>query len=76
MRRLQVSLLAMIAAAIAPIATAQLPSPKTTDLGSGIHVIFGQGGNIGVSTGADGAFEMRGTPVDREFKQNPSTSTV
>lgn len=32
------------------------PAPKTTDLGSGIFVIFGQGGNIGVSTGPDGAF--------------------
>jgi cyclase len=32
------------------------PAPKTTDLGSGIFVIFGAGGNIGVSTGPDGAF--------------------
>jgi cyclase len=32
------------------------PAAKVTDLGSGIFVIFGQGGNIGVSTGPDGAF--------------------
>ncbi len=37
-------------------AFAQIPAPKTTDLGDGIHVIFGAGGNIGVSAGADGAF--------------------
>ena len=69
MRRLQVSLLAMIAAAIAPIAAAQLPSPKTTDLGSGIHVIFGQGGNIGVSTGADGAFV-----IDDQYQQSAAAN--
>ncbi len=56
MRRLTISLMTSIAALAVPIAAAQLPAPKTTDLGSGIHVIFGQGGNIGVSTGADGAF--------------------
>ncbi len=32
------------------------PAPKITDMGDGIHVIFGVGGNIGVSTGPDGAF--------------------
>jgi cyclase len=32
------------------------PAPKTVDLGGGISVIMGQGGNIGVSSGADGAF--------------------
>jgi len=32
------------------------PAPKVEDLGSGIQVIFGQGGNIGVSSGPDGAF--------------------
>jgi glyoxylase-like metal-dependent hydrolase (beta-lactamase superfamily II) len=32
------------------------PAPKITDLGGGIQVIFGQGGNIGVSSGPDGAF--------------------
>jgi cyclase len=32
------------------------PAPKITDLGGGIQVIFGQGGNIGVSAGPDGAF--------------------
>lgn len=56
MRRLTISLLATITAFAAPIAAAQLPTPKTTDLGSGIHVIFGQGGNIGVSAGPDGVF--------------------
>ena len=29
---------------------------RSTDLGGGIQVIFGQGGNIGVSAGPDGAF--------------------
>jgi cyclase len=42
-----------------------LPSPKTTDLGSGLHVIFGQGGNIGVSTGPDGAFV-----IDDQYQQS------
>jgi glyoxylase-like metal-dependent hydrolase (beta-lactamase superfamily II) len=32
------------------------PAPKVTDLGGGIQVIFGQGGNIGVSGGPDGVF--------------------
>lgn len=32
------------------------PAPKVTDLGGGIQVIFGQGGNIGVSAGSDGVF--------------------
>lgn len=41
---------------LAPAAIAQIPSPKTVDLGSGLHVIHGAGGNIGVSAGADGAF--------------------
>lgn len=54
MRRLVRSALAAIA--LAPSALAQLPSAKTVDLGGGIHVIFGQGGNIGVSTGPDGVF--------------------
>ncbi len=54
MRRLAISTLA--AALLAPSAMAQLPSAKTTDLGGGIHVIFGQGGNIGVSAGPDGVF--------------------
>ena len=47
---------ALAAMALAPSAMAQLPSAKTTDLGGGIHVIFGQGGNIGVSAGPDGVF--------------------
>ena len=54
MRRLALSVL--VAIAFAPSALAQLPSAKTVDLGGGIHVIFGQGGNIGVSTGPDGVF--------------------
>lgn len=69
MRRLRASLLATIAglaaALAAPLAAAQLPAPKTTDLGSGIHVIFGQGGNIGVSTGPDGAFV-----IDDQYQQS------
>jgi cyclase len=32
------------------------PAPKTVDLGGGVSVIMGQGGNIGVSSGPDGAF--------------------
>ncbi len=47
---------ALAAMALAPSAMAQLPTAKTTDLGGGIHVIFGQGGNIGVSAGPDGVF--------------------
>ena len=54
MRRLALSALAAIA--LAPSALAQLPSAKTVDLGGGIQVIFGQGGNIGVSAGPDGVF--------------------
>ena len=54
MRRLAITLIG--AAALAPAALAQLPSPKTVDLGGGIHVIMGQGGNIGVSAGPDGVF--------------------
>lgn len=64
MRRLHISVIAMIAGLAAPLAAAQLPGPKTTDLGSGIHVIFGQGGNIGVSTGPDGAFV-----IDDQYQQ-------
>lgn len=54
MKRLASAL--VVAVTLCLPATAQLPSAKTTDLGSGIHVIFGQGGNIGVSTGPDGVF--------------------
>jgi glyoxylase-like metal-dependent hydrolase (beta-lactamase superfamily II) len=32
------------------------PAPKVTDMGGGIHVIFGTGGNIAVSAGPDGVF--------------------
>jgi cyclase len=49
-----VALLASVCASAA--AQNNPPAPKVTDLGSGIFVIFGQGGNIGVSTGPDGAF--------------------
>ncbi len=68
-RRLTISLLATAAALAAPIAAAQLPAPKTTDLGAGIHVIFGQGGNIGVSTGADGAFV-----IDDQYQQSAAAN--
>lgn len=54
MRRLAISTFAALA--LAPAAVAQLPSAKVTDLGGGIQVIFGQGGNIGVSAGPDGVF--------------------
>lgn len=42
----------------APFAAAQNnpPAPKVSDLGEGIHVIFGVGGNIAVSAGPDGVF--------------------
>ncbi len=46
---------AMLAASPA-LAQNNPPAPKTVDLGSGISVIMGQGGNIGVSSGPDGAF--------------------
>ena len=56
MRRLTV----MIAAILAAPALAQQPSPAptiTTELvAPGIYMLVGQGGNIGVSTGADGSF--------------------
>ena len=32
------------------------PAPKVTDMGGGIQVIFGTGGNIAVSAGVDGVF--------------------
>lgn len=68
-RRLTASLLATIVVSAAPLAAAQLPAPKTTDLGSGIHVIFGQGGNIGVSTGPDGAFV-----IDDQYQQSAAAN--
>lgn len=39
-------------------AAAEKPTPKITskDLGGGFHILFGPGGNIGVSTGADGVY--------------------
>lgn len=65
MRKRTIFSLALLAAVAAPAAMAQLPSPKTTDLGNGLHVIFGQGGNIGVSVGPDGAFV-----IDDQYQQN------
>jgi glyoxylase-like metal-dependent hydrolase (beta-lactamase superfamily II) len=48
--------IAMLGGAPAAVAQNNPPAPKITDLGGGIQVIFGQGGNIGVSAGPDGAF--------------------
>ncbi len=45
-----------VVAASSAFAQNNPPAPKTTDLGGGIYVIFGQGGNIGVSSGPDGVF--------------------
>jgi cyclase len=69
MRRHTIFALALLATATAPAALAQLPSPKTTDLGSGLHVIFGQGGNIGVSVGPDGAFV-----IDDQYQQSAAAN--
>jgi glyoxylase-like metal-dependent hydrolase (beta-lactamase superfamily II) len=55
--KLRVGLAAAAVLCAAPaLAQNNPPAPKVEDLGSGIFVIFGQGGNIGVSTGPDGAF--------------------
>src|SRR6185295_6303557 len=40
-----------------------------TDMGSGIYVIFGQGGNIGLSTGPDGAFV-----IDDQYQQSAAAN--
>lgn len=40
----------------AALAQGALPSAKTVDLGGGLYVIHGTGGNIGLSTGPDGVF--------------------
>lgn len=58
--------------AMAPGALAQNnpPAPKTADLGDGIHVIFGQGGNIAVSDGPDGVFV-----IDDQF-QNAAAANL
>lgn len=48
--------IAVASSAIGASAFAQIPAPKTVDLGGGIHVIMGAGGNIGVSAGPDGVF--------------------
>jgi glyoxylase-like metal-dependent hydrolase (beta-lactamase superfamily II) len=62
---------AIVAAALAAPAFAQNnpPAAKVEDLGSGIHVIFGQGGNIGVSTGPDGAFV-----IDDQYQQSAAAN--
>lgn len=65
MRKRTIFGLAALATMMAPVALAQVPAPKTTDLGNGLHVIFGQGGNISVSTGADGAFV-----IDDQYQQS------
>lgn len=65
MRKRTIFSLSLLAAMIAPAAAAQVPAPKTTDLGNGLHVIFGQGGNITVSTGDDGVFV-----IDDQYQQS------
>ncbi len=56
LQRLAIIWLAMLA----PAAIAQLTPPDTTirteQVAPGIYVLIGQGGNIGVATGADGTF--------------------
>jgi cyclase len=51
---------ALVAALVAPVALAQTDwskvEMKTTPLGPGLHMIVGAGGNLVVSSGADGAF--------------------
>jgi cyclase len=55
--KLAAGFLAATCLAAMPAAAQQTPpAPRAVDLGSGISVIFGQGGNIGVSVGPDGAF--------------------
>ena len=53
-------LMAIGLAMLAPAAIAQLTPPDTTihteEVAPGIYMLIGQGGNIGVSTGADGTF--------------------
>jgi glyoxylase-like metal-dependent hydrolase (beta-lactamase superfamily II) len=58
MKLAALGLAAAFSAFATPAALAQNnpPAPKITDLGGGIQVIFGQGGNIAVSAGPDGAF--------------------
>lgn len=53
---------APVAAAAAPAAAAAQPAPNTqafarvVELGSGVSMLIGQGGNLGVSVGDDGVF--------------------
>lgn len=58
MRLVAIGLAAAFSAVVAPLALAQNnpPAPKVTDMGGGIQVIFGVGGNIAVSAGPDGVF--------------------
>jgi cyclase len=50
--------LAVLAALLAAAAAAQEPLPPVTaeEVAPGVHVLYGSGGNIGVSAGADGVF--------------------
>src|SRR5262245_53142477 len=60
----------MLGSACAPaLAQNNPPAAKVTDMGSGIYVIFGQGGNIGVSTGPDGAFV-----IDDQYQQSAAAN--
>ncbi len=58
MKRVAIGLAVAFASIAAPLAVAQNnpPAPKVTDMGGGIQVIFGVGGNIAVSAGPDGVF--------------------
>lgn len=50
------AIVALMLAAAPAVAQNNPPAPKIEDLGSGVSIIFGQGGNIAVSSGPDGAF--------------------
>ena len=58
MKRVAIGLAAAFLVIAAPLSFAQNnpPAPKVTDMGGGIQVIFGVGGNIAVSAGPDGVF--------------------
>lgn len=60
MRVCRIACTAILALAAAPAVQAQPDSEKvtveTTDLGSGLYMLTGAGGNIGVSAGPDGVF--------------------
>lgn len=57
MKHLAISLFALSGLS-APLALAQEEAPQIThqDLGSGVYMMVGQGGNIGILAGADGVF--------------------